>query len=143
MTNRTSLGRANVALRHPAYAGAGERVLYVEDDAILVVLGKRLLEALGYRVTSCVCARAALALFRERADDFDIVLTDVRMPHCSGFDLLRELRALRPTLPVLVVTGYVGDDERALAAAVGACEILAKPFGMAELGRTLARVLSA
>ncbi len=121
--------------------GKGEHVLYVDDDPVLVTLGKSVLESLRYRVTACVGPQDALEAFSARPHAFDIMLTDVSMPALSGFELTRHIHALRPELPVLVMSGWVGPEEHALTQEVGAREILLKPVGMAEFARALARNL--
>jgi CheY-like chemotaxis protein len=83
-----------------------ERILFVDDEPPLADLGKQLLERLGYRVTICTSSVDALALFKCRPRDFDLVITDMTMPHMTGDILARKMMTIRPTLPVVICTGY-------------------------------------
>jgi PAS domain S-box-containing protein len=129
--------RSQVVANYPR--GNGERVLYVDDDPILVALGKSMLEAIGYQVTCCAGPHEAWQAFSAQPDEFDIVLSDVTMPMLSGFELARRVLSLRADIPVLVMSGYVGPEQRELSREVGAREILVKPVPMAEFGRAIAR----
>jgi CheY-like chemotaxis protein len=62
------------------------------------------------------------------------------MPSMSGFELARALLALRGDVPVLLMSGYVGPDERALAVQIGVRELVLKPVTMDQLGELLARL---
>jgi len=121
--------------------GRGERVLYVDDEEMVVAVMVRGLTLLGYRVDHCARAEKALELFRADPAGIGAVVTDQTMPGMTGLELIGELQAIRPDLPVLLCTGYStsADEERALAA--GASAFLAKPFGIEELATAIRRVL--
>jgi DNA-binding NtrC family response regulator len=72
---------------------------------------------------------------------FDAVITDESMPRMSGTELISKMRALRPTLPVLLVSGYLGAADIERAHAAGATEVLEKPLLARQLQITLERVL--
>jgi PAS domain S-box-containing protein len=90
----------------PEVAGGHERILFVDDEAMLVDLGERMLRSLGYQVTARTSSIEALALFRARHGDFDLVITDMTMPNMTGADLAKEMLAIRPDMPVILCTGY-------------------------------------
>jgi DNA-binding response OmpR family regulator len=69
------------------------------------------------------------------------VVTDERMPGMSGSALIRELRGMRQTIPILLVSGYVGAELASRAKEAGADEVLKKPLSMRELAASLDRVL--
>ncbi|GAP37195.1 ATP-binding protein [Piscinibacter sakaiensis] len=130
--------------------GRGERVLVVDDEPALVTLVEELLAELGYEpfgLSDPVRARDEL-----RADParFDLLLSDERMPGLSGSALAAEARALRPGLPVVLVSGHAGalgaageaDDARPDGAA-NVDERLAKPLTRADLAHALRRALDA
>ena len=111
---------ADEALRtSPAEAvpvhGQGRHVLFVDDDESIVFLMTRLLERQGYRVSGFIDAREALAAARANPGQFDLAVTDFNMPGMSGLDVARELRAIRPDLPVALASGYITDELRAQA----------------------------
>jgi PAS domain S-box-containing protein len=118
--------------RRPALAGS---VLLVEDDDEVATLVTEMLQELGYRVTRAASAESALgALANER--HVDLVLSDIMMPGAmNGLGLVRELKARRPGLPVLLTSGYAGavidsaQDEN-----IG---VLRKPYDINELDTAL------
>lgn len=126
----------------PRPAQGSERVLFVDDEPALEALCRRMLERLGYRVTSFADPRAALEAFRAAPDTFDVVITDQTMPGMTGDELARALRGLRPDVPVILCTGFshVMDEGRAAAAGIDA--FLSKPLLADDLGGAIRRVLA-
>jgi PAS domain S-box-containing protein len=117
--------------------GHGEHVLFVDDDAPIAELGRRILGSLGYRVTAVTDPAEALALVRREPAAFDVVVTDVTMPTLPGTELAREILRIRVDLPVLLNTGYGGSVTTATARALGVRGLLAKPNTMASLGQAV------
>ena len=115
-------------------------MMVVDDEQALLELTTDALRGLGYRPTGYCSPRLALETFRSTGDEFEVLITDLRMPAMSGEMLIREVRRLRPLLPIILVSGYVGDA--ALAPANGwADEVLTKPLRIDMLATSLARVL--
>ncbi|MBI3784064.1 MAG: PAS domain S-box protein [Deltaproteobacteria bacterium] len=123
-----------------AASGQGRHVLYVDDDEALVFLISRLLERLGYRVTACNAPTQALREFQQRPDEFDAVVTDLSMPEMSGFELARRMLQLRPTIPIVMTSGYVRVEEEELASQIGIRALILKPDTADDLSHTLHRV---
>ena len=121
--------------------GGGRRVLYVDDDESMALVAESLLRRVGYEVTLFQDARAALAALHNWAEDFDLVITDYNMPHCSGIELAREVARLRPGLPVVISSGYITDALRAEAMSAGVRHVMHKENTLEELGALAARVL--
>jgi len=122
--------------------GQAQRVMVVEDEQPLLELTTDALRELGYRPIGYGSARLALEAFRSTPDEFDALLTDLRMPGMSGEMLMREVRSLRPLLPIILVSGDAGDA--ALAPSDGwADEVLTKPLQTDALATSMARVLDA
>jgi len=119
---------------------AGRRVLYVDDEEALVFLASRVLSRMGHGISGFTDPKEALETFRARPQDFDIVVTDLSMPHMSGLDLAREVLAVCPGMPVLMTTGYIRDEDEHNARAAGIRELILKPATMDELGRVLDRL---
>jgi PAS domain S-box-containing protein len=132
---------AATSLPSAAHRGNGQRILYVDDERALVVLAIRGLGRLGYRVHGCTSAIEALACVRDDPSAFDLMVTDNNMPEASGIELTRDVRALRRDLPVIIVSGYVDDDLRAAAGAVGIGHVLYKPSTLTELSQVIGRLL--
>jgi two-component system, cell cycle sensor histidine kinase and response regulator CckA len=124
-------------------AGQGKRVLYVDDEEALVFLTTRVLGRLGYEVTGRTDARQALAEFRADPNRFDAVVSDLSMPGMTGPDLARELLALRPSLPIVLTSGYVREEDGNRLRELGIRDLVLKPNTVEDLGATLHKVLSA
>jgi PAS domain S-box-containing protein len=120
-----------VAEAHPAAGddvqGKGQRVLYIDDDDAMVFLVTRMLQRRGYRVSGFTDALQGLKALREDPAAFDLALTDHNMPAMSGVDVAREIRDIRPDLPVALASGYITDGLRAEAAEAGVRDIIFKP----------------
>jgi CheY-like chemotaxis protein len=121
--------------------GGGERVLYVDDESMLVFLVSRHLERLGYRVTGIANPLEAEETFRARPADFDAVVMDLSMPGLSGFDLATRCRAVRPDIPIVFMSGYVRPEDIAAAKALNVRELVGKANTIEELGTALHRAL--
>ena len=122
----------------PPAEGALRVLLVDDDDMVRTALGLQLGRA-GYAVTTAADAEAALSEVRLRGGDFDVLLTDVVMPGMTGADLTRHARALRPTLPVVLMSGDPRQVLRGLDVPGPAWVFLAKPFSMPELRAAFAR----
>jgi len=119
--------------------GRGERILFVDDEPVLAMLGERFLTRLGYTPVIQTDARAALADFRE--SPFDLVITDLTMPHLSGIELARHLWEIRPDTRVVLTTGYSASLDPQRAHEIGFRELLLKPYTVHGLGEALQRAL--
>ncbi len=113
--------------------GQGQHVLYVDDDEVMAMLVEGLLRRLGYRATCMLDAEAAIALVRSDPAGVDLVVTDFNMPRCTGLELARAIGQLRPDLPVAISSGYVSDQLRADAAAIGVRGVMQKENTFEEL----------
>lgn len=117
-----------------------ERILFVDDEEILVEMGKAMLEGLGYRVTGETSGAEALNVCRKDPDGFDLIITDQTMPGTTGLKLAEEVRSLRE-IPVILVTGFSQLVDATSAEAAGVNTFMMKPLTRSELSRTIRRVL--
>ena len=124
-----------------AWSGQGQRVLYVDDDEVMKVLVERLLTRAGYRPACHGSVQQALAALRADPAAWDVVVTDYSMPELSGVEFARRARAIRPDLPVIVMSGYVADELRQAARACGVREVIQKQYTLEELGPALRRAV--
>ena len=122
--------------------GAGEHVMYVDDDEVMVVMVGQLLERAGFRVTCCADARQAMALITQSPHSFDIVVTDFNMPELSGLDLARWLAKFSPEIPVVISSGYISDELREPARLAGVRRLMHKQNTLEELAGLIREVLS-
>jgi CheY-like chemotaxis protein len=119
------------------------RILVVDDNATLAGAVRRVLERSGHGVRVAATGLEGARQYREEAAD--LVLLDIHMPGMDGIEVLAQLRAIAPTLPVIVMSGGVqtkGLDLLGDAKLLGAFATLAKPFSIDELLGVVTRALA-
>lgn|GEM_PF-6758480 len=119
-----------------------ERLLIIEDDEAVRRYAVRILEQLGYRVWSAPSGGEALRLCSLQAEAFDLILTDVVMPHLSGPEFARQIRQHWPAVKVLFMSGYTRDDEGLAVRLDPQAPFLQKPFRPIQLAQKIREVLS-
>jgi len=124
-----------------ARLGGDESVLLVDDEKELVELWTEILREHGYRVTGFTSSRDALEAFLAAPDDYHLVVTDLTMPEMDGFQLCREIRRLRPRLPVLLCTGFGERASRKGLREAGVTELVLKPVSVHGMMEIMRRVL--
>jgi two-component system, cell cycle sensor histidine kinase and response regulator CckA len=130
-------GEAPIAAEDlPEPLGGGETVLLVEDEDIVLRFTRRLLESLGYRVEVAARGDSALSLI-EAGLKFDVLLTDVLLPGLDGQQLYQSAAALRPGLPVVFMSGYMGSLIGARGVVTADAVFLQKPFSCHALARAI------
>ena len=105
-------------------------ILLIDDEAIALSNLKHVFEREGYNVTACRSGEDGLAAMQ--TTDFDLVLTDLKMPGIDGMDILRHIRTTLPNVPVIMITGHATLDSAVDAMKAGAYHYIAKPFRLAE-----------
>jgi len=118
-----------------------ERILFVDDEDFQIDLGRQMLERLGYHVVTRTDGREALELFRERPDDFDLIITDMTMPNMTGDELGKNIISLRPDFPIIICTGYSQHISEEKAKALGIKGFIMKPIIMKDLAHIVRNVL--
>ena len=118
-----------------------ERVLLVDDEKAMVDMTKRIIERLGYQVTTKTGSREALELFRSQPNEFDIVISDQTMPGLTGGELAKQLLTIRPNIPIVICTGYSSKLNAKQAKTIGISGFIMKPVEKHELAITLRRAL--
>jgi CheY-like chemotaxis protein len=103
-----------------------KRVLVVDDDPVVGTSFERVLTPQGYAVMTA--RSGAEALDRLAREDYDMVYTDIKMPGMDGIEVARRIKASRPWLPVLIITGYGDAQNEAQAEAIGVSAFLHKPL---------------
>jgi len=126
--------------RKAAFGGTG-KILLVEDEDTVRAVAQRALERQGYVVTTASDGEEGLEIVQGGAD-FDLVISDVVMPTMDGPAMAREIRKLRPELPVLFISGYAEEQLRR-EIDIASMYFLPKPFSVAEIGEKVAAVLGA
>ena len=118
-----------------------ERILFVDDESVLVNMGKQIFESLGYDVTTRTSSIEALELFKNQPDRFDLVITDMTMPNMTGEDLAQELIRIKPNIPIILCTGFSAKIDDQKASAVGIRALVLKPIVKREIATTVRKVL--
>ncbi len=122
-------------------SGGTERILLVDDEQPLSDVIARILEGLGYQVTTLTSPTDAIYLFAENPSRFDLVITDYSMPGMTGAELAKLIRNVRQDIPIILTTGFsepIGEQE---AEAYGIDVILPKPLRRSELARGIRKAL--
>ena len=112
-------------------------VLAVEDDPQVAKMVALALDGQNCNVTLAATAKDAVETIDKHPSDFDVVLTDNRMPGASGGQLVRHLSDCNFGGRVVVLSGYIGDDQKEEYEKLGVSAMLAKPFDLAELRRAV------
>jgi len=118
-----------------------ERILFVDDEQMLTEMASMFLRRQGFRVTEKTASREALAAFRAEPDAFDIVITDQTMPEMTGSELAAAMLAIRPDIPVILLSGYSKKISGEEVTGLGISEFLYKPFDGKTLVRSIRQVL--
>ena len=115
------------------------RILVVDDERSMREFLAIMLTRDGHEVVAAENGSQALASLRQRA--FDLLISDIRMPDCSGIDVLREAKALQPELPGILMTAFSSTQTAIEALRTGALDYISKPFDIDEMKRVVAQAL--
>jgi CheY-like chemotaxis protein len=125
----------------PVSSGSGT-ILVVEDDEMVRLLTTVMLREMGYTILVANSPQEALALCKETGTPIDLLITDVVMPEMKGPELREKVRALRPGIKVLFMSGYTSDVIVNHGVLEEGVNFIQKPFNMEDLGRKVHDVLS-
>ena len=120
-----------------------EHILFVDDEPPITRMGSRILKSLGYTVTIRTSSSEALELFKEKHDEFDLIISDMTMPSMTGDILAVEMRKIRQDIPIILCTGYSNKMNEDKAKAVGIDSFVHKPFTKMDFANTIREVLDA
>ena len=118
-----------------------ERILLVDDEDAVLQIVKRILELLGYSVTTTNSGLKAAALFKQKPLEFDLVITDMTMPKMTGVQLARELKDIRKEIPIIICTGFSEQLDKKKADALGFEGFISKPVLINKISETIRNVL--
>jgi CheY-like chemotaxis protein len=128
------------AERLPLAPGVRPRVLVIDDERNVRVFISDLLKDLGYETDEADNGLQGIALLEQRP--YDLIITDLLMPHLTGWDVVNAVRGRGPRMPIIMISGFATDDDVRQAMRVGV-RLLHKPFSVAELQRAIREVLTA
>ncbi len=118
-----------------------EHVLVVDDEDQLLDMYERQLKRLGYNVTCFNRPTEALEMFKEAQNKFDLVITDFTMPTMNGLEFAKEIRSIRPGLPIILCSGVSETLPAATIEQAGIRTVVYKPLGKAEMAQTIRQAL--
>ena len=121
--------------------GRGETLMIVDDERPLVALAEEIVAGLGYEPVGFVSSRVALDAFRAAPYRFDAILTDESMPDLIGMELARQIRTLRPSIPIILMSGHGDAQLASRAQEVGVNDVLHKPLHGRDIAHALANLL--
>lgn len=125
------------------YRGNGEHVLLVDHAVLILETGQRLIEQLGYRVTTCTSSGKALSLIHSTADvPIDCVICELDMPDIGGVAIANTCRLCRPGTGFLLSSGIPGVLSEESLRILGIAGLLTKPFSTYYLAKALNRALT-
>jgi PAS domain S-box-containing protein len=130
-----------VASQPVSYPRGTERILFVDDEELLVKVGVEMLNDLGYNAVGTTRASQALETFEARPDDFDLIITDMTMPGMTGDQLAAQILRHRPDIPIIICTGFSKRISPELVSSLGIRALLMKPVTVLELSQTIRDVL--
>ncbi len=125
----------------PSLPEGSERVLFVDDEPAIKMLGKQRLEKLGYFVRGTTDPKEAFEIFKDDPDAFDLVVTDMAMPKMTGEQLATEILKIRPDMPVLLCTGYSEKISKSKAHEIGIRGFVMKPVGRGDFAVAVRKAL--
>jgi signal transduction histidine kinase/CheY-like chemotaxis protein len=129
--------------KEAALAIAGkEKILLVDDDRALLTVTKDILARLGYSVDAFAEPLLALAAFREKPNEWDLVITDRAMPRVPGEALAKEMKGIRPNLPILMLSGFISAEDDVSLRKVGINTVISKPVLPEEIGAAVRAVIA-
>jgi two-component system cell cycle sensor histidine kinase/response regulator CckA len=114
-----------------------QKILMIDDEDLLLTMGEMVLSSFGYSVLTANSGQAALDIFRQKASEIDLVITDLVMPQMSGRELIEHLRRIDPKVKIICASGFVrpaSNEENEI--------YLQKPFASQDLLRKVKQVLS-
>jgi len=119
----------------------GRRILFIDDDDLIVRLTSVTLTRAGHRVSSFSDPQVALDLFRAVPDSFDLVVADIQLGSLTGVELAARMLAIRPDMPIVLTSGMILEEDRERALAAGVRAVLPKAQVMTDLPGVVERIL--
>ncbi len=125
----------------PSIPTGTEKILFVDDEELIVSMGKTMLENIGYQVTAKQRSSEALEIFKNQPEAFDLVITDQTMPDMTGLEMAKKMIRIRPDLPIIICTGYSNLVDEKVAKAHGIKGYSLKPMTKSTIANLIRKVL--
>jgi signal transduction histidine kinase/CheY-like chemotaxis protein len=116
-------------------------VLMVDDEEVIIEVGRELLEAIGYKVLTAIDGKEAIEIYKKNMDKIDIVLLDMIMPDMGGGKVFDIIKKINPDAKVLLISGYSLDNQGAKILNRGCDGFIQKPFDLNELSGKIRKII--
>jgi CheY-like chemotaxis protein len=126
----------------PTIENGSETVLLVDDEPMIIEVGREMLSALGYEVLTAASGQEAINAYSENKDLIDLLMIDMIMPHMNGGELFDRLKDINPTARVLLCSGYSIDGQAREILDRGCEGFIQKPFNMSQLSLKIREILN-
>jgi len=127
-------------IEKPLMKGNGERILFIDDEQVIMNLGIKLLTNLGYKTVGFTSATDALALFKKQPGKFDLVITDLLMPDIIGTRLSEQIKNIRQDIPIMLLTGF-GKNLQVIKAMPTIDVVAMKPLVISQIGEIVNKII--
>ncbi|MEN8806723.1 MAG: response regulator [Desulfobacterales bacterium] len=121
--------------------GGTETILLIDDEKMIIEVGRRMIESLGYAVVAAGKGDEALTLYRKRHDHIDLIILDMIMPHMGGKEVFNRIKEINPKAKVLLSSGYSLNGQAQEIMAQGCNGFIQKPFDTVELSSKIREIL--
>ena len=118
-----------------------ERILLIDDEAPVVQMEQQMLERLGYKVIVYTSSLDALGAFKAEPHAFDLIITDMTMPHMTGVQIADKIKKIRSDIPIILCTGFSHHIDKAKSFAMGIQGFVMKPVVMREMADVIRKLL--
>ncbi len=118
-----------------------ECILLVDDEAMLVDIGQKMLQTQGYNVITCTSSLDALKSFRTNPNKFDLVISDYSMPIMTGTTLVAEIRKIRAEIPIIISSGYTESTSKIMDELKNIDGFLPKPYNLKSIAKLVRKAI--
>ncbi len=121
--------------------GGNEHILVIDDEVMVAGLITTILEHIGYRITQCTNSEEAYQIFEKDPDTFDLVITDLTMPHMTGIELINRIRQISKDTKIILSSGFSEQIDQMKAQHMGIAAMILKPIVRTDLATVVRQVL--
>lgn len=127
----------------PSPAAGDETVLLVDDEDMIIDIGKQMLQNIGYKVLTARSGMEAIGIYQRYGEQVRLVILDMVMPHMSGAETLKRLKEINGNIKVIVSSGYDLVPDKPILPGSEQPRFIQKPFNLTRLSQLVREVLSA
>ena len=117
--------------------GDGQTIMFLDDESMIVRLGRHILKRLNYQVEGFEKPAEALRAFRDNPGKYHLVVTDYNMPGMTGLEVAGKMLTIRPDVPIILCSGLLDEEARTMAVDIGIRRIVSKPLHVRQMGEAV------